>query len=160
MDLLIIFGSTFLAVFALGLQSLNVNQGHYIAAATTSTLISTGHIYLYELMPQATLGTRLGYYLGGIAGITASMWFHRRIKVWWQARGPRGFRPAHMKKGGINDGPFTPKPPAPPGQTPPRSTSDEHRDVAICGGGYQPAADLNSTPPRSGSGLLLRDDTH
>lgn len=145
MDALIIFGATFLAVFALGLQSLNVNQGHYIAAAATSTLISTGHIYLYELMPQASLGTRLGYYLGGIAGITASMWFHRSVKAWWRARKPI----LHHRL---------------PGQRPPKAPPplakplDEHRNVALCGG-YQPKTELKSPPPRCGSGLL-RDDTH
>lgn len=156
MDALIIFGATFLAVFALGLQSLNVNQGHYIAAAATSTLISTGHIYLYELMPQATLATRLGYYLGGIVGITASMWFHREVKAWWSTRKEKARRKdcptmcgcypycacgrPRLKKGGINDAPTTPKPPAPPGQVARRSKADEHADVARCG--------------------LLRDDTH
>lgn len=134
MDALIIFGSTFLAVFALGLQSLNVNQGYYIPAALTSTLISTGHIYLYELMPQATLGTRLGYFLGGIVGITASMWFHRRVRAWWKARRDRRIvisndllsldltKIQRELYGGYGAG------------------GDEHADIARCG--------------------LMRDDTH
>jgi hypothetical protein len=83
---LLIFSSTFLAVFALGLQSLNVNQGHYLAAAGTSVLISTGHIALYKLVPDSGALQIGAYYLGGIAGITASMWFHRRVRAWWTAR--------------------------------------------------------------------------
>lgn len=77
---LAIFGSTFLAVFALGLQSLNVNQGHYLAAGLTSVAISSGHIALYRWMPQAEALQMLAYYAGGITGITSSMWFHRTAK--------------------------------------------------------------------------------
>ena len=50
---LILFFSTFVLVFALGLQSLNVNQGHYLAAAVTSFFIGTGNILLYRYMPSA-----------------------------------------------------------------------------------------------------------
>lgn len=83
---LLVFVSTFVCVFALGLQSLNVNQGHYFAAAVTSLAISGGHLFLYEIMPHPTGLDRLGYFAGGIAGITASMWFHRAFKAWWIAR--------------------------------------------------------------------------
>lgn len=75
---LLLFGSTFIAVFSLGLQSLNVNQNHYLAAALTSIAISSGHILLYRYMPQAVAGEIAAYYLGGILGITSSMWVHAR----------------------------------------------------------------------------------
>ena len=75
---LTIFASTFVAVFALGFQSQNVNQGHYLAAAMTSVLISSGHLALYRFMPDPDALQILGYYAGGITGITASMWVHRR----------------------------------------------------------------------------------
>jgi hypothetical protein len=80
---LLCFGSTFVAVFALGLQSLNVNQGHYLAAAGTSLLIGAGHIALYKFMPGANAADVVAYLAGGVSGITASMWFHRRFKAWW-----------------------------------------------------------------------------
>jgi hypothetical protein len=83
------FLSTFVSVFALGLQSLNVNQRMYVAAALTSVAISSGHIWLYKVMPTATGWDVGGYYLGGIAGITASIWFHARAKAWLAARWPR-----------------------------------------------------------------------
>ena len=79
---LLCFASTFIAVFALGLQSLNVNQGHYWAAAGTSLLIGGGHIALYKFMPGANAGDVVGYLAGGVSGITSSMWFHRRFKAW------------------------------------------------------------------------------
>lgn len=82
------FASTFVSVFALGLQSLNVNQRMYAAAALTSIAISSGHIWLYKVMPTANGWDVGGYYLGGIAGITASIWFHARAKAWIAARWP------------------------------------------------------------------------
>lgn len=75
---LYLFLSTFIAVFSLGLQSLNVNQGHYWAAAGTSILISSGHILLYRYMPEASAQQMAAYYFGGILGITSSMWVHAR----------------------------------------------------------------------------------
>jgi hypothetical protein len=75
---LLLFLSTYVAVFSLGLQSLNVNQGHYLAAAGTSVLISSGHILLYKYMPEAAAGQMAAYYAGGILGITSSMWVHAR----------------------------------------------------------------------------------
>lgn len=75
---LALFGSCFLTVFALGLQSLNVNGGHYIAAFLTSFLIGGGQLVLYKLAPQANAPEIAAYLLGGPAGIIASMWLHRR----------------------------------------------------------------------------------
>jgi hypothetical protein len=72
------FLSTFVAVFALGFQSQNVNQGHYWAAALTSVAIGASSIILYKLMPDSSTLEILGYLVGGVTGITASMWVHRR----------------------------------------------------------------------------------
>jgi len=116
---LLIFAATWISVFTLGLQSLNVNQGHYLAAAVTSFFIGTGHILLYKFMPGADLVELAAYYLGGITGITASIWFHKRAKVWlaaWRAR--RG---------------ATQRPPKAPPPQPHRRLPDEHCDVAHCG---------------------------
>lgn len=74
----LLFGSTFVAVFALGLQSLNVNGGHVLAAFLTSFLIGASHLFLYRLMPQASASEIAAYLFGGPFGIVASMWFHRR----------------------------------------------------------------------------------
>lgn len=81
--------STFFAVFFLGLQSLNVNQRQYVSAGVTSIFISSSHIALYKLVPDAGLLPILGYYLGGVTGITASIWSHPRIRARledWQTR--------------------------------------------------------------------------
>jgi hypothetical protein len=50
---MLVYLATFVSVFTLGLQSLNVNQGHYLAAAVTSFFIGSGHIFLYRYMPAA-----------------------------------------------------------------------------------------------------------
>lgn len=75
---LALFVSVFVSVFALGFQSQNVNQGHYVAAFMTSFLIGGGHLALYRLMPEASLSEVVAYLLGGPFGIIASMVVHRR----------------------------------------------------------------------------------
>lgn len=75
---LALFASCFVSVFALGFQSQNVNQGHYVAAFMTSFAIGGGHLILYRLMPEANTSQIIAYLLGGPFGITASMVAHRR----------------------------------------------------------------------------------
>ena len=75
---LALFFSCFLSVFALGFQSQNVNQGHYLAAFMTSFAIGGGHLLLYRFMPDASPSEIVAYLLGGPFGITASMAVHRR----------------------------------------------------------------------------------
>lgn len=79
-----VFASTFLTVFALGVQSLNVNQRMYLAAGFTSLAISSGHLWLYKIMPHPSWLDIAGYYLGGVTGITCSIAAHPYIKAWLQ----------------------------------------------------------------------------
>ncbi|PYJ07643.1 MAG: hypothetical protein DMF06_15030 [Verrucomicrobia bacterium] len=76
---LLIFLSTFVSVFALGFQSLNVNSGRYLAAIFTSFMIGAGHLCLYRYLPEASLSQNLAYLIGGPFGIVSSMWAHRRV---------------------------------------------------------------------------------
>lgn len=76
---LTLFSSTFVLVFALGAQSLNVNNGHYIAAAFTSFVIGSGQMVLFKLAPHASWSEIASFLLGGPFGITASMWAHPRL---------------------------------------------------------------------------------
>lgn len=74
-----LFLSTLLLVFFLGLQSLNVNSGRYVAAFLTSFGIGAANLALYKLAPDAS-GLEIAAYLsGGPVGIVASMWVHRRV---------------------------------------------------------------------------------
>lgn len=75
---LALFASCFVSVFALGFQSQNVNQGHYVAAFMTSFVIGGGHLLLYRFMPDAGVSEIAAYMMGGPLGITASMVVHRR----------------------------------------------------------------------------------
>lgn len=75
---LILFASTFALVFALGFQSLNVNGGHYTAAACTSFAIGISNVVLYKLVPSATATEIVAYLAGGPLGIVASMYVHQR----------------------------------------------------------------------------------
>jgi hypothetical protein len=74
-----LFASTFALVFFLGLQSLNVNRGHYTAAFFTSIGIGTGQLVLYKLAPNASGLEIAAYLVGGPFGIVASMAFHQRF---------------------------------------------------------------------------------
>lgn len=74
-----LFCSTFVLVFALGAQSLNVNNGHYIAAAMTSFVIGGGQMVLFKLAPDASISEIVAFLAGGPFGITASMWAHPRL---------------------------------------------------------------------------------
>lgn len=79
MSELFLFGSTFVLVFALGLQSLNVNGGHYVAAFLTSFVIGAMNMVLYKLAPNASWSEIAAYLVGGPLGIVMSMVTHRRL---------------------------------------------------------------------------------
>lgn len=75
---LIVFISTFVTVFALGFQSLNVNGGHYRAAFFNSFAIGLGNLMILKFVPHAGPMQIAAYLLGGPLGIVASMWAHSR----------------------------------------------------------------------------------
>lgn len=76
---LILFCSTFVLVFALGLQSLNVNGGHYRAAFCTSFAIGAAQMVLLKLGPDAGALEVAAYLCGGPFGIVCSMIVHKRF---------------------------------------------------------------------------------
>jgi hypothetical protein len=80
---LALFISTFVVVFALGLQSLNVNNGHRLLAFTTSIVIGSSQLVLFKLAPHADLSETIAFLSGGPFGIVASMevhpWFARKF---------------------------------------------------------------------------------
>lgn len=76
---LALFVSTFGLVFALGMQSLNVNGGHYIAAFITSFFIGASNLIVLKIAPSATPTEMIAYLIGGPFGIIASMITHRKF---------------------------------------------------------------------------------
>lgn len=85
-DFLIVFTSSMFSVFALGFQSLNVNQGQRVMASVTSLVICTGSLFLFKAMPTAGLWPILAYFLGCNVGIQLSMAIHPRVKAWLESR--------------------------------------------------------------------------
>lgn len=79
MTLVALFGSTFVVVFALGAQSLLVNNGRYVAAFGNSFLIGGCNLALYKLAPQATPPEIAAFLLGGPLGIVSAMWVFRHL---------------------------------------------------------------------------------
>lgn len=92
MTALALFASTYLLVLALGMQSLNVNRGHYIGAMITSLIISAGQLYLLKFVPGSNTSPveLIAYFLGGPLGIVTSMWLHPKL-----ARPRRRNKPSH-----------------------------------------------------------------
>lgn len=79
MTALALFVSTFVLVFALGLQSLNVNGRHYVAAFFTSFAIGASNLVLFKLAPDAGAMEVAAFMIGGPLGIITSMWAHPRL---------------------------------------------------------------------------------
>ena len=80
MTSLILFLASFMTVFALGFQSLNVNRGHFFAAAIGSILIGICNLTIYRLMLQATQSIEMiAYVMGGHVGIVCAMYCHGKL---------------------------------------------------------------------------------
>ena len=73
---LALFFSTFVLVFALGIQSLNVNNGHRLAAVLTSFAIGGSNLVLFKLAPDASGMEAAAFLLVGPFGIYAAMIAH------------------------------------------------------------------------------------
>ncbi|MES2959771.1 MAG: hypothetical protein V4792_16400 [Pseudomonadota bacterium] len=114
MTALLLFAATFGAVFALGLQSLNVNGGHKLLAALTSLLIGISHLVLFKVLPGPTDALQIaGYLLGGPLGILASMWAHPQLVAWLAARRGgerRATSRAPMHTARVDVGPYPARP--------------------------------------------------
>lgn len=79
MNTLALFISTFILVFALGIQSLNVNNGHRMAAMLTSLFIGASQMVLFKLAPSANWFETAAFLLGGPFGIYAAMVAHPQL---------------------------------------------------------------------------------
>lgn len=77
MNALLLLISTFVLVFALGLQSQLVNNGHFVAAFLNSAVIGICNLMLFKLAPEASGIEIAAYLVGGPFGIVASMWVYR-----------------------------------------------------------------------------------
>ena len=79
MSEVLLFFSSFALVFFLGTQSLNVNNGHYVAAFFTSFGIGASNLVLFKLAPDSNLTEMACFIMGGPFGIITSMLVHRKF---------------------------------------------------------------------------------
>lgn len=80
---LTLFASTFFVVFLLGVQQLNVQHGHQLAAFFTSIGIGLAQLALFKLAPDAS-GTEIAAYLSGgpiaiVCAMRAHPWLRKRF---------------------------------------------------------------------------------
>ncbi len=86
----VLFFATFTTVFALGLQSLNVNRGHQVLAVFNSLVIGSANLVILKLASQPTDWLEICAYLfGGPIGILAAMRSHHRIVAWLEKQKSR-----------------------------------------------------------------------
>jgi ABC-type phosphate transport system permease subunit len=77
MSALLLLASTFGLVFALGLQSQFVNNGHYAGAFMNSLLISAGQLGALRIIHAQSFLEYAAYLLGGPLGIVCSIYAYR-----------------------------------------------------------------------------------
>lgn len=74
------FVASFAMVFLMGLQSKNVNQSRYLAAALTSMGILGTQFLFTKIAAHGGLHEFLAIGIGGAAGVTASIWVHDTLR--------------------------------------------------------------------------------
>lgn len=79
MNALYLFASTFIVVFALGAQSLLVNNGYYTGAFVNSLVIGSCNMVLLKLGPDASTSQQIAFIAGGPFGIVSAMWVLRHL---------------------------------------------------------------------------------
>lgn len=75
-----LFSSTFVLVFFLSLQTINVANGRRLAAFATSFGIGLGELILLKLAPDASFLEMLAFLSGGPFGVVVAMELHNRIE--------------------------------------------------------------------------------
>jgi hypothetical protein len=78
MNAAILLGSTFFLVFALGMQSQFVNNGHYVSAFANSLMVSVSQLGALQVIHAHTPWEYAAYIFGGPIGIVCSMACYRR----------------------------------------------------------------------------------
>lgn len=80
-ELIVIFLTGFVSVFALGFQSRNVNHGNYGWAAGTSVLVGLSQAALWSHIttPGHGMAGAVAYAASGAIAIVSSMYVHERF---------------------------------------------------------------------------------
>ena len=78
-ELLTIFLTGYVSVFALGFQSRNVNHGNYLWAAGTSVFVGLSQAFLWKhIITGDSYAGAAVYACAGALAITSSMYVHER----------------------------------------------------------------------------------
>lgn len=86
MTALLLFVATFGSVFALGIQSLNVNRGHERMAFLTSLFIGVFNLVILKIASQPNEWIEsAAYLLGGPLGIVSAMRSHAALAARFSA---------------------------------------------------------------------------
>lgn len=78
-DYCIMFFSSFLLVFLLGIQSKNVNQSRYVSAVVTSFGISLAQFFFVKYAAAGDYAVFFTCAAGGCIGIAFSIWFYDNV---------------------------------------------------------------------------------
>ena len=86
-DIVMVFVAQFVLIFLLGIQSLNVNRGHYFLAGLTSLMLGVVGFYITGTVAAAHKegmysGVWWAFIIGGPLGIITSMKLHPIIHRW------------------------------------------------------------------------------
>lgn len=76
MQELILFGSSYIVVLMLGLQSQFVRDKKIIESGLSSLMIGTCQLFLYKLTPDANIISSICFIFGGSLGIISSIYLH------------------------------------------------------------------------------------
>jgi hypothetical protein len=69
-------------VFGRAVQQLNVQGGHYIAAAVTPYVIAAGEVAVIGIVASdPSLAAVIACGTGGAIGATTAMWSHKRLRA-------------------------------------------------------------------------------
>ncbi len=77
--MILIFLATFIRVFLLAMQTLNVVHGFYFLAVLTTAGIAWAETSLYINVPKVGWKAFPVMFLGGAMGVTSAMYLHRLL---------------------------------------------------------------------------------
>ena len=78
-DYALMFFSSFVVVFLLGIQSRNVNASRYVSAMITSLGISASQFIFVKYVIEGSWGVFVTTALGGCIGVVFSIWFYSKF---------------------------------------------------------------------------------
>ena len=81
MENIYLFLASFILVFLLGFQQLNIEHRRYLYSAITSVGITATNYFLFKLLPSSGFEVLqfIFFSMGGVIGVMSSMYLHDRL---------------------------------------------------------------------------------